>query len=60
MAVLSFPIMVPLLITLIKVSKDAVDGLAFSVSYSYLLVLSLLDLIIVTLSYMLFPYIWKD
>lgn len=60
MAVLSFPIMVPLLITLMKVSKDAVDGLAFSVTYSYLLVLTLLDLIVVTLSYMLFPYIWKD
>jgi len=60
MAVLSFPILVPLLITLIKVSKDAVDGLDFSVTYKYLIVLGMLDLIVLALSYMLFPYIWKD
>lgn len=60
MAVLSFPILVPLLITLIKVSKDAVDGLDFSITYKYLLVLSALDLIVLALSYMLFPYLWRD
>jgi heme exporter protein B len=60
MAVLSFPIMVPLLLTLMKVSKDAVDGLDFSVTYKYLLVLGLLDVIVLALSYMLFPYLWKD
>ncbi len=60
MAVLSFPIMMPLLITLIKVSKYAVDGVSLSVTYKYLLVLSLLDLIVLTLSYLLFPYLWRD
>jgi heme exporter protein B len=60
MAVLSFPIMMPLLITLIKVSREAIDGLDFSVTYKYLLVLGLLDVIVLALSYMLFPYLWKD
>jgi len=60
MAVLSFPVMIPLLITLMRVSKDAIDGLDFSVTYKYLVVVSLLDLIILALSYMLFPYLWKD
>lgn len=60
MAVLSFPIMVPLLITLMKVSKDAIDGINISVSIKYIVTLGLLDLIVLTLSYLLFPYIWRD
>ena len=60
MAILSFPIMVPLLMTLIKVSKNAIDGLAWSVSYNYLIVLLLLNVIVSVLSYLLFPYLWKD
>ena len=60
MAILSFPIIVPLLITIIKVSKNAIDGLSISVSYNYLLVLFLLNIIVITLSYVLFPYLWRD
>lgn len=60
MAILSFPLMIPLLITLIQVSKNAVDGLAPSVSYDYLLVLVFLDLIVILLGYLLFPYLWRD
>jgi len=60
MAILSFPIMIPLLMTLIKVSKNAVDGIDWSVSYNYLLVLFLLNVIVFMLSYLLFPYLWKD
>lgn len=60
MAVLSFPVMVPLLMTLIKISKNAIDGLDWSVSYNYLLVLLLLNVIVCVLSYLLFPYLWKD
>ncbi len=59
-AVLSFPIMMPLLLTLMKVSRYAVDGIALSVTYKYLLVLGLLDLIVLLLSYILFPYLWRD
>ena len=60
MAILSFPIMIPLLITIIKVSKNAVDGLSFSLSSSYLAVFFVRNLIVVLLSYLLFPYLWKD
>jgi len=60
MAVLSFPVLMPLLITLMKVSKMAVDGIALSVTIKYLVVLGLLDLIVLTLSYLLFPYLWRD
>lgn len=60
MAILGFPILMPLLLTLIQVSKNAIDGLAMSVSWKYILVLSLLDIIVITLSCLLFPYLWRD
>ncbi len=60
MAVLSFPVLMPLILTLIRVSNYAIEGIAFSVVYKYLLVLSLLDLISLTLACLLFPYLWKD
>lgn len=59
MAILSFPIMMPLLIVLIKLSKNAIDGLELW-DINSLLVLSFLNVIIVVLSYLLFRYLWKD
>ena len=59
MAILSFPIMVPLLMVLIKLSKNAIDGLE-RWDYNYLLVLVFLNMIIVALSYLLFRYLWRD
>lgn len=60
MAILSFPVQLPFLITLIKLSKNAVDGLDPSVSYNLIGVLWLIILIVVALSYILFPYLWRD
>ncbi|MEO6904633.1 MAG: heme exporter protein CcmB [Bacteroidia bacterium] len=59
MAILSFPIMMPLLIVLIKLSKNAIDGLELW-DVNSLLVLGFLNVIIVVLSYLLFRYLWKD
>ena len=60
MAILSFPVQLPFLITLIKLSKNAVDGLDPSVSYGLIAVLALIIVIVLTLSYILFPYLWRD
>lgn len=60
MAVLSFPIILPMLTMLIRLSKKAMDGLDISTAYSEILVLSGIDLIVIALSYMLFPYLWKS
>lgn len=59
MAILSFPIMIPLLMVLLKLSKNAIDGLELW-DTNYLLVLLFLDLIIITLSFLLFRYLWRD
>ncbi|MFI5149595.1 MAG: heme exporter protein CcmB [Bacteroidia bacterium] len=60
MAVLSFPLILPLLMTLIRVSRNAIEGLDITVSYKYLLVLAGINVICTVLSYLLFPYLWKD
>jgi heme exporter protein B len=60
MAILSFPMLMPFLITLIKVSKFAVDGIDNSICYPYLLVLILINIVVAGLSYILFPYLWQD
>jgi heme exporter protein B len=60
MAILAFPILIPLLITLIRLSKNALDGLDFSVSYTYIVVLTAINVIVVILAYLLFPYLWRD
>jgi len=60
MAVLSFPLLLPLLMTIIKISKNAIDGLDPTISYKYLLVLAGINVITCVLSYLLFPYLWKD
>lgn len=60
MAVLSFPILLPMLLLLIRVSKNAIDGLAFSVSEDSLINIVAINLIVSVLSYILFPFLWKS
>ena len=60
MAILSFPILIPLLMTTIRFSKNAMDGLAWSVSYQFMIILISLNLLVGALAYLLFPYLWRD
>lgn len=60
MAILSFPVIIPLLVVLIKLSKNAMDGLDRSVSYDEIGVLLAINMIVVTTSLLLFPYLWRD
>jgi len=60
MAVLGFPIMIPLLNVLIRMSKTALDGLDTSLIYGDLLFSLLMTCISITLSYLLFPYLWRE
>jgi len=60
MAILGFPIVLPMLIAVMRASKLALDGVAFSVNSKYFLGLGLLDLITVILAWLLFPYLWRD
>lgn len=60
MAVLSFPVMIPMLLMLMKLSKNAIDGLDRSVNTDEVLTLLAINLIVVSVSYILFPYLWRS
>jgi heme exporter protein B len=60
MAILSFPILIPLLMTIIRFSRNAIDGIDWVMNANYVYVLLALIGMVVTLSYLLFPYLWKD
>lgn len=60
MAVLSFPIIIPILLLVLKISKNAMDGLDQSVSYNEILILSAIDAIVIVLSVILYPYLWRS
>jgi heme exporter protein B len=60
MAILSFPIILPFLLILIRFSKNAADGLAHSIQLPYVLALLSLNVIVWVLSILLFPFLWKD
>lgn len=60
MAILSFPVIIPLLMLLIKLSKNAMDGLDRSVSMDEIGVLALINVMVIAVSLLLFPYLWRD
>jgi heme exporter protein B len=60
MAILSFPVVIPMLIVLIRFSKNAVDGLDHSIQSPYIFALLSINLIVVVLAYLLFPFLWRD
>jgi heme exporter protein B len=59
MAVLSFPIIIPLLLLLLKLSKSAMDGISIQENWDEIAILGALNIIVVVLSGILFPYIWR-
>ncbi|MDX2190752.1 MAG: heme exporter protein CcmB [Bacteroidota bacterium] len=60
MAILSFPIILPLLLLIIKISKQAIDGIDVYESYDELTILMAINVLVLALSYILFPYIWRN
>lgn len=60
MAVLSFPVILPMLLMLLKVSKNALDGLDRGSSKDEILTLLAIDVIVMILSVILFPFLWRS
>jgi heme exporter protein B len=58
--VLSFPILLPLILTLLELTKFAIDGQSIADSLTELAVLFCYDVIMLTAGYLLFDFIWKD
>jgi len=60
MAVLGFPVIIPLLLTLIRFSKNAIDGIDFSLNLPYALGVIAINVIVIALAWILFPFLWKE
>jgi heme exporter protein B len=60
MAILSFPVIIPILLMAIRISKNALDGLDWSVSYDKLLTLLAINILVTATAYLLFPYLWRS
>ena len=60
MAILSFPVVIPVILVLIRLSKNAMDGIARSFSYSNIGVLLAINVIVIATSLLLFPFLWRD
>lgn len=60
MAVLGFPVVLPVVLMLIRVSKNALDGLAFSASTDEIYTILGINAIVMAVSFILFPYLWRS
>ncbi|SFF39893.1 heme exporter protein B [Pedobacter antarcticus] len=60
MSILSFPVIIPVITVLIKLSKNAIDGLDRSVSLDEIGILLTINVLVAAFSLLLFPYLWKD
>jgi heme exporter protein B len=60
MAILSFPVVIPVILLLIRLSKNAMDGIARSASYGHMGVLLAINAIVITTALLLFPFLWRD
>ena len=60
MTILSMPLLFPLLINLIKTSEICIIENEFYLVDNQILFLFLLNIVTILLSYLLFPYLWRD
>ena len=60
MAILSFPIILPLLAVLMKVSRTALSSMDWSGLSPLLVILITINVVVIALAYLLFPYLWRD
>jgi heme exporter protein B len=58
--VLSFPILLPLLLTVISATKMAIEGMVFSAASGEFRILISYTVVITAVSYLLFDFVWKD
>ncbi len=60
MAILGFPVVLPMLLSVMRASRGALDGSSWADNGTYLLWIVAVDVLTVALAYLLFPYLWRD
>lgn len=59
-AILGFPIIIPLLITLVRHTTFSLDGMSYLQNSLNLVVLLVLNAVSFVLAFILFPYLWRE
>jgi heme exporter protein B len=60
MAILSFPVILPLLLSLMKLSKMALTSSSWAGTMGSLMILGTINIAVIILAILLFPYLWRD
>ena len=60
MAILGFPVIIPILLTLVKLSAQALGMIQDTTYYKDILTLLAIDAILIALAFVLFPFLWRD
>ena len=60
MAILAFPVIIPILMTLLKLSANALGLIQDTSVWKDISILLAIDLILLALTFVLFPYLWRD
>jgi len=60
MSILSFPVVIPVILILVRLSKNAMDEIDRSISYSDIGALCAINAIVIATALLLFPFLWRD
>lgn len=60
MSILSFPVILPQLLLVLKLSRRAADDFAIAAGEKQLIALVAINVTVLVVSYLLFPYLWRD
>jgi heme exporter protein B len=60
MSILSFPVIIPVILILVRLSKSAMDGIDRSYSYENMGALCAINAIVIATALLLFPFLWRD
>jgi len=60
LSILAFPILIPSLLLSIQFSNLAINGGTTDMAGQFIVFLSLINLLIIILSFLLFPYLWRE
>ncbi|MEM9919604.1 MAG: heme exporter protein CcmB [Bacteroidota bacterium] len=60
LAILGFPLVIPILMTLIKLSANSLGLMQDTAVWKDMLILLSIDAILISLAFVLFPFLWRD
>lgn len=60
MAILSFPLVIPIILTLLKISANALRLMQDSAIWKDILTLVAIDFLMIAAAFILFPFLWRD